>query len=114
MRRPSVVGIAVLAMAASLSAQNRKPDHYLDILGVSRPSTWPAAPHVPGDGSRSSMSHQVFATTLKVTLVTVDVSNFTWGDYFVYEVLIENSGKQPVTLPWSPDRGAFRHAVLAR
>src|SRR5687767_3789706 len=99
----AVVGTTILAMATTLSAQNRKPDHYLDVLGISRSATSLAAPYVPWDNMIVSVSHPVFDTTIKLTLVSVDVPVFAWGDYFVYEVLIENTGKKPVTLPWSPD-----------
>src|SRR5688572_33122552 len=59
----AVVGTTILAMATTLSARNRKPDHYLDGLGVSRSATSLAAPYVPWDTMSVSVSHPVFDTT---------------------------------------------------
>ena len=57
------------------------------------------------------LPHREPPETLNVTLVATDVVSFAWGDHFVYELLIENIGKRPVTLPWSPDMGPFAQPV---
>ena len=107
-----ILATALVSMGTGLSAQRPQADHHLDIPGENRSSASPAAPFVPtGPSTMTGQSHREFATVLKLTLVSVDVSEFAWGDHFVYEVLIENTGKLPVTLPWSPDMGAFAQPV---
>lgn len=39
--------------------------------------------------------------------MSADRTDFVYGEEFVYEVLVENTGREPIVLPWSPDRGAF-------
>src|SRR5687768_7094606 len=95
-----------LAAAVGSYAQNARADHYLDIPGHTRTGTSGAGAFFPGRNSVSSSGHAP-ASTLKLTLVSVDRTDFIYGEEFIYEVLIENIGKEPIALPWSPDRGAF-------
>ena len=100
--------VAVLVLSsADLYGQIVKSDYYLDIPGHTYSPITDAAPYVPHFHGMSGSSHPNYVTSLKVTLLSVDVSDFVYGDYFIYEVLIENTGKAPVTLPWSPNPGAF-------
>lgn len=106
-----VCAAAIVLAAGSLAAQNLKGDYYLDIPGHTYSPVTPAAPYVPHFTGLVARSHQTYVTSLKLTLVSVDISNIVFGDYFIYEVLIENTGKAPVTLPWSPNHGAFAQPV---
>ena len=56
-------------------------------------------------------THSTFPTTVSLRLLSVDRTDFVYGDYFTYEVLIENTGKQPLTIPWSPNTGEFYQPV---
>ena len=44
---------------------------------------------------------------INVRLASIERQEFNWDDSFAYEVTVENTGKEPITLPWSPDAGAF-------
>jgi len=96
-------------LAVRLPAQSVKADHYLDIPGQGR-SGIPGGSFFPGRNSLSSTSHPP-PSPLKITFVSVDVTDLEYGDYFNFEVLIENISKEPVVLPWSPDAGAFAQPV---
>jgi hypothetical protein len=56
--------------------------------------------------SLSGSTHQP-ASPLRLTLLSVDRTDFVYGEEFIYEVLIENIGRETIVLPWSPDLGAF-------
>jgi hypothetical protein len=43
----------------------------------------------------------------KLTLVALDRTVYEFGDPVVFEVDIENTGRQPMVLPWSPDQALF-------
>jgi hypothetical protein len=109
MRVILLLAVAVL-LSASLGAQNIKSDHYLDIPGHTYTST-PASFFHPLLTGMSTLTHQKYLTSLKLTLLSIQFSDFVLGDHFVYDVLIENTGKASVTLPWSPDKGAFAQPV---
>ena len=104
--RTLVACLMFLATAAGPHAQSVKADHYLDIPGHTHTGTSGAGAFFPTRHSVSSSSHPP-PSPLKVTLVSVDRTDFVYGEEFVYEVLIENISKELVTLPWSPDQGAF-------
>jgi hypothetical protein len=89
----------IVLLAAGLAAQNVKADYYLDIPGHTYSPVTDAAPYVPHFNGAGGTSHPKYVTSLKLTLLSVDVSDFVYGDYFVYEVLIENTGTAPAVLP---------------
>lgn len=85
-----------------------KPQHILDLVGISVPETthlkagtalWPET-----SGGRAGQRKPV---ALKLTLLDVDRTDYTVGDPIEYRVLLENQGQEPVPLPWSPDPGPF-------
>ena len=104
--RVIVLVTAVAALAAALAAQNIKSDYYLDIPGHTQTGTSGAGAFFPRQDFVSSTSHPP-PNPLKLTLLSIDRIDFIYGERFTYDILIENTGKEPVTLPWSPDRGAF-------
>ncbi|MGH9241071.1 MAG: hypothetical protein ACRD3G_23760 [Vicinamibacterales bacterium] len=106
-----MLAAAIVLAAANLVAQNLKGDFYLDIPGHTYSPVTPAAPYVPHFNGIGATSHPKYVTSLKLTLLSVDVSDFVYGDYFTYEVLVENTGSAPVILPWSPNKGAFARPV---
>ena len=109
--RVVALGAVIVMLAADLTGQAIKADHYLDIPGHTYSPITEAAPYVPGFNGISGSSHPSYVTTLKLTLVSVDISDFTYGDRFVYQVLVENTGGAPALLPWSPNPGAFAQTV---
>jgi hypothetical protein len=104
--RTLIIFGTLLVTVSNLCAQSVKADHYLDIPGQGRTSTSGAGAFFPGN-SLAAGSRRVSPSTLKLTLVSIERNDLIYGDYFVYEVLIENTGKEAVTLPWSGDRGTF-------
>jgi len=107
MRITVLVAVIVSVVRVRLNAQTIKSDYYLDIPGHTYSPITEAAPYVPHFNGISASSHPKYVTSLKLTLLAVDVSESVYGDYFVFEVLIENTGKASVTLPWSPNPGDF-------
>jgi len=104
-----VVGALVLSVG-DLTAQGTRADYYLDVPGQTQTST-PEGWFSPAPTGFASTTHQKYLTSLKLTLLSVDVLDFVYGDYFVYEVLIENTGNSSVALPWSPNTGAFAQTI---
>jgi len=102
--------MAVAAVAADLAAQNIKSDYYLDIPGHSQTSL-DGGFLPPGPNSVSGTSHSKIAQPLRLTLLSVELNDILYGDYFTFDVLIENTGQESVTIPWSPDAGAFAQPV---
>ena len=100
-----IASVVVLASTA-VTAQGRKPDHYLDVAGQTR-SEIPPGTFFPGRNSIGASAHRMAPSTLKLTLVSIERAAFVYGEHFTYEVLIENAGNVPITLPWSPNEGAF-------
>lgn len=98
----AVVGLSV----ASLSAQGVKADYYLDIPGHTQTGTSGEGSFFPAQNSRGMTSHPP-PNPLRLTLLSIDRNDFLFGERFTYDVLIENTGKETVVVPWSPDRGAF-------
>src|SRR5687768_4649911 len=101
--------VAVALAAASPTGQRFEPDHYLDIPGHSRTSLEGA--YLPVPSSVSGTSHSRITNPLRLTLISVELNDMVYGEYFTFDVLVENTGKEPVTIPWSPDAGAFAQPV---
>ena len=106
--RLKYAGLIVFAFAVLLKAQSIRFDHYLDIPGQAR-SSIPAGSFFPRH-ALVSLGHSP-PSPLSLTLVSVDIADLAYGDYFTFEVLIENTSREPVILPWSPDAGAFAQPV---
>ena len=108
--RTSLVGAVLFTAAIGLFAQGREADHYLDIPGQGR-TPIPSGSFFPGPNSIGGSSHPSVSNPLRLTLRSIDGADFAYGDYFNFEVLIENTGKQPIRIPWSPNAGAFAQPV---
>src|SRR5688500_1773945 len=96
----------LLALGTSLVAQIRKSDFYLDVPGQTR-SDRPPGSSFPRRNSVSGMTHATIPCALKLSLVSIERTDSAYGDFFTYEVMIESPGKEAVSLPWSPNAGAF-------
>jgi hypothetical protein len=102
---------ALVFGGALVTAQSQqRVDHVLDLLTYSvtpdnsvtaNPSRIP-----PGGGSVSEGSQR--PGSLRMTLLSMDRSDYETGDPITYEVRLENTGNRPVVLPWSPDRVLFQ------
>ena len=47
---------------------------------------------------------------LTITLVSLDKTSYSLGDEVTYEVKVQNSGKAPVEIPWTPHSGDLEPA----
>jgi hypothetical protein len=106
--------ITLLLSGGVLAAGQTPPhDYVLDILG------YPLTPedHRAESGPRSvsggvlgGASHGFRPqVNLRVTLNGIDRRSYETGDMIVYEVSVENVGRRPVTMPWSPDLVLFNN-----
>jgi len=105
-----LVVLLVTVTVCVLGAQRSDIAHVLDVL------TYPLT-QVQGDSqslrTRPSLPRTppVLANALTVELRSLERTSFLWGDSFVYEVVIENTGRALVTLPWSPDDAQFGDSI---
>jgi hypothetical protein len=89
--------------AATAIAQSPRADFVLDLLTFQHaPASDAANPPTSGSGGGSSHRNPT-PDPIRLTLLTLERTRYAWGDSIVYEVLVENIGRRPVTLPWSPD-----------
>jgi len=104
--RGFIVAAASVVAVAHVAAQGVQADHYLDIPGHTQTGTSGAGSFFPMRNSFATTGHAP-PNPLRLTLLSVERSDFVFGARFVYDVLIENTGRETVIIPWSPDRGAF-------
>jgi len=106
-----VLVFVVLSTALLLGAQGRRrADHTLDVVAYG-PIHHVPDPREPGgiaSGSLGAAAGDKTSVVLRATLLSLDRSDYEIGAPMVYEVLIENAGKTPAFLPWSPDRASVR------
>ena len=101
------IGLLCLATIAIPAAQRPTADNYLDVAGHTYTGPTGTGAFMPGRKSSSWTSGVRVDNNLRLTLMPLERTDFVLGESFTYEVFMENIGKTPVTLPWSPDRGAF-------
>jgi hypothetical protein len=93
------------------AAQQRSPDHVLDVLTYEfTPAKETQESGIVMGGSMGMSSgdrREPLSARLAVTLISLDRTSFQWGDSVIYEVLLENVGRVPIVLPWSPDPNLF-------
>lgn len=106
----------MLAGAIVSAAQPRQADYVLDVLGYRHTREpereAPSDTRVIQGGSVSATSGGPVAPGLSVRLLSLDSLSYETGDPVIYELWIENIGKSPVALPWSPDRVLFTPPTL--
>jgi hypothetical protein len=51
---------------------------------------------------------------VNITLVRLDKASYSFGEEVTYEVKIQNSGKEPIEIPWSPHLGDLEPADSSR
>jgi hypothetical protein len=104
--RLTAILIVVSLWTATGIAQSPRADFVLDLLTYQHAPD-PAVAPVLSSGSGGGTSDGVRRPDpIRFTLVTLERTRFVWGDSVVYEVLIENIGNRPLTLPWSSDLSA--------
>jgi hypothetical protein len=97
----------------------QQAEHFLDLAAV--PSAdgvlvSPEAGQVPIDERLGPGSHPVISHgqapqspfSLRVTLLSLDPLSFAARDPLVYEVRLTNTGRTPISFPWSVDHSLFR------
>ena len=99
------------ALALAPWAQPPATEHVLDILTYQF-RTAPPASKGGGVVEGEVRSHPLAPPehSLAVTLLDADRRVYNPGDTIIYEVTLENVGRVPVTLPWSPDHVQFSGA----
>jgi hypothetical protein len=97
-------------VAVAVTAGQTLPvDHVLDVVSY----RFSEAVEEPPVGIRSHASSSSEGNvsplnkTIRLTLFSLERDEFRWGDSCIYEVLIENIGREPIVIPWSPDRNLF-------
>jgi hypothetical protein len=99
-----------LLSVSALAAQSIPTEPILDIVGFRASASGPrndvrdlASPvnTIAGDGSGEKIS-------VAIDLVELQRDVFKLGESLIYEVVLENTGRRPITLPWSPDTERFR------
>ena len=103
----SVASLVVcLGAAAAVAGQtSRQPNHILDVVTF-KPTPSVAAPAESAGllpGHVSSTTHRRPTVNLRARLVSLDLSSYETGDPAIYELELENAGRNAVVLPWSPD-----------
>ena len=97
--------VLCLGAVAAVAGQSRPAHHVLDVVTYppasdSGASSAPAG--VPA-GQASVKGHVRSVVNLRARLVSLDFSSYETGDPVIYEIEVENMGRTPVVLPWSPD-----------
>lgn len=97
--------VLCLGAVAAVSGQSRPAHHVLDVVTYRLASDSGAASAPAGvpAGHVSAKVHDRSAVTLRARLVSLDFATYQTGDPVIYEIEIENMGRTPVVLPWSPD-----------
>jgi hypothetical protein len=106
-----VLVFVVLSTALLLGAQERRrADYTLDVVayGPIHHAADPREPAGIASGSLGAAAGDKTSVVLRATLVGLDRSDYEIGTPLIYEVLIENAGKAPAFLPWSPDRASVQ------
>jgi hypothetical protein len=92
--------------AAGVKRQEKSDDDFLDLTkyalpareAVSEEQTAAGAVEVVGGtGVRKA------ELPIKITLLSLDRESYTLGDKGFFDIALENIGKEPVLIPWSPD-----------
>jgi hypothetical protein len=99
------VGFATIAFAGQPLV---RAEHMLDLLTRTPMTVQPSSRDLvmpPGLGRVGGRS--LGPAEVTITLNSIDRETYALGESMVYEVLIRNTGTQPLTLPWSPDVQQF-------
>lgn len=67
------------------------------------------APHTVGS-SCGGVAGFTPNTEVSIALVSLDKASYSLGEEVTYEVKIQNSGKKPVEIPWTPHLGDLEPA----
>jgi hypothetical protein len=107
--------ICVLALS-TFAAQSLTPEPLLDIVGFrltpGRPNEASSRAVTSVDTASSRAGKD--AISLEIKLLDLQRDVFTLGEPLIYEILLQNTGNTPLTLPWSPDRERFRNGSPER
>jgi hypothetical protein len=97
--------VLCLGAVAGVSGQSRPAHHVLDVVTypVASESGTSSAPAGVPAGHVSAKAHDRSAVNLRARLVSLDFASYETGDPVIYEIEVENMGRTPVVLPWSPD-----------
>jgi hypothetical protein len=116
------LALMLVGLLAQRSASRDNPDVMLDVasrgpgsLGVSG-GTDSIEPEVVEGIDRSDRWRNNRDRSVTVRLLRLEHAPFNWGDLFTYDVLIENTGRQTIEIPWSSDESLAKeaHAAVVR
>jgi len=99
-----LAGIALLVVRTTVSQETG----WLDLTDL-HPRERIRAPH---GGSAECGGGSGFEPSLEtsITLVYLDKTSYSIGEEVTYEVKIENTGKEPIEIPWTPHLGDLEPA----
>ncbi len=113
--------VTCLLLSEQTTRHGSGAEHVLDLVTYNQPDH-PKPLDDPLEipsGIVGGVDHQQARTEapLRVTLASIAPDLLRAGDPFVYELLVENIGKNVVRMPWSPEQHLFsrrmRHASVA-
>lgn len=92
--------------AAGAKRQEKSVDDFLDLTKHAPPAREVASEEQTAGGSMEvvggSGMHRA-ELPIKITLLSLDRESYTLGDKGYFDIALENTGKEPVLIPWSPD-----------
>lgn len=102
-----------ISIGLAAVAQEPPPNHVLDLVGHRPAPAMPSSRGIPPGGLSVGTHSGRTLPSLRVTLLSLDRSDYRTGDPVIYEVMIQNVGTTPVELPWSPDAHLFSDLSFA-
>jgi hypothetical protein len=92
--------------AAGAKRQEKPEDDFLDLTKHAPPAREAAAEEQTAGGSVEVVGGSGVRRAelpIKITLLSLDSESYTLGDKGFFDIALENTGKEPVLIPWSPD-----------
>ncbi|MGH9879388.1 MAG: hypothetical protein ACRD5H_17290, partial [Nitrososphaerales archaeon] len=96
---------APLLLALVFQVQN---DDFLDLRRISLSTGEKRTGGGQGGGAVAGHIRAPKIVPLKITLSSLNKSNYQLGEEVIYDVILENVTKNTIVIPWSPDRDKTR------
>lgn len=103
---PPVAAAAAGQEAAGTKRQEKSDEDFLDLTKHAPPEReaptedQTASGNVEAVGGSGVRRHEL---PLKVTLLSLDRGSYVLGETGFFDITLENVGREPVVIPWSPD-----------
>ncbi len=101
--RSTLVGLIAIAALAALPSKS-SAQHRLDLTKLDPPIRSEGKGVVLSAGARGIEGQKLIRLPVQVRLTWLSRSDFILGGHVVSEVMVQNVGQSPITLPWSPLR----------